>query len=276
MTTYNGMPFVRSAIQSITEQTTSCWKLVIVDDGSTDGTREWLRTFGDPRIRVIELSKNMGQTTALNHGLSVVDTEFVARLDQDDLASCDRIASQLSYLDEHPGVVLVSGWAYLIDDDGSTIGEFAPAGSDATTLRYLIECDRPNPIAHSAATFRTEFARVVGGYPGSIQYANDYGLWCGLSREGRIIVEERFVGSLRQHKGQTSTGVVPLISRREVLEYNKSFGESIELTVQQRRKWRASRRSYARKGIGDFLFVAIKHHQLRWSELRAFCRVILG
>ncbi|MCM3632970.1 glycosyltransferase family 2 protein [Paenibacillus camelliae] len=83
--TYNRAKFITRAIDSILKQTTPNWKLLIVDDGSKDKTKEVVeRYLQDPRIRYVRLNKNKGVCYALNHALSLVDTKYFSQLDADD------------------------------------------------------------------------------------------------------------------------------------------------------------------------------------------------
>src|SRR3712207_1011397 len=86
MAVYNGDSYIRSAIDSVINQTYTDWELLIVDDGSSDNTPQILNEYAerDTRLRIVQQS-NQGQTRALNHGLSLARGRYVARLDGDDL-----------------------------------------------------------------------------------------------------------------------------------------------------------------------------------------------
>jgi len=83
MTVFNGMPYLAEAVNSILRQTLSDFEFVIVDDGSTDGTADFLKSLEDPRISIIH-QENRGTAAAANHGLENINTRFVARMDADD------------------------------------------------------------------------------------------------------------------------------------------------------------------------------------------------
>src|SRR4051812_28275300 len=151
MSTYNAGPHLRPALDSILAQTVDDWRLVAVDDGSSDGTREVLSEYGqDERVRVELFEQNRGQTAALNHGLSLVETEWVARLDQDDLAAPERIERQLAYVQSTPGLVAVGSWCDYVDENGAKVGEFRPPSEPEAVLRQLYSSLEHNPLAHSA------------------------------------------------------------------------------------------------------------------------------
>ena len=85
MTVYNGMPLLEEAVESVLGQTLTDWTLLIVNDGSTDATPQYLNGLNDNRIRVVHQA-NEGLAGALNTGLELCESEFLARLDADDVA----------------------------------------------------------------------------------------------------------------------------------------------------------------------------------------------
>src|SRR5262245_48060647 len=91
MSTWNAGPHIRPAIESVLAQTEPDWRIVVVDDGSSDGTPDVVAGYADERIRLERMPENAGQTAALNHGMALVETDWIARLDQDDLAAPDRV-----------------------------------------------------------------------------------------------------------------------------------------------------------------------------------------
>src|SRR3954454_24892751 len=109
MPTYNPGALVRPAVESVLAQTIDDWRLLVVDDGSSDGTADVVQGYGDERIRVVRQA-NAGQTAAMNAGLALIETPWVARLDQDDLAVPERAARQLAHLEQHPRTVLLGSW----------------------------------------------------------------------------------------------------------------------------------------------------------------------
>ncbi len=103
---YNGMPYLPKAVESILGQSFNDFTFIIVNDGSTDDSRHYLDTLRDPRIVLLN-QENAGQGAARNAALQRCQSEYVAVMDQDDVSITDRLASQLSYLDAHPEVVIL-------------------------------------------------------------------------------------------------------------------------------------------------------------------------
>ncbi len=104
---FNGERYVAETIESILGQTVPPLEIIVVDDGSTDGTQEALRPFGD-RIRVLS-QENQGPSGARNHGLEESRGEFIAFLDADDLWVADKLERQLHLMDARPDLALCSG-----------------------------------------------------------------------------------------------------------------------------------------------------------------------
>ena len=122
MTVYNGLPYLAEAVQSVLGQTRRELEFVIVEDGSDDGSAEWLEAVGDPRIRLERNDRNRGQAWSLNRGLELAVGECVARLDQDDVCLPDRLAKQLAWLDAHPQAAAVGSFMAGIDAQGRRNG----------------------------------------------------------------------------------------------------------------------------------------------------------
>ncbi|HQW31108.1 MAG TPA: glycosyltransferase family 2 protein [Flavobacteriales bacterium] len=113
MTLYNKAPFVAEAVQSILDNTFTDLELLVVDDASTDGGLEVVRSIADPRIRLLESPVNTGRAAAANRGYDAARGEYVAVLDADDIAHPERLAKQVAFMDTHPEVG-ISGTAYQV------------------------------------------------------------------------------------------------------------------------------------------------------------------
>jgi len=123
MPVYNGSSTVASAIKSILHQTFPDFELLVLDDGSTDGTSEIVRAFGDPRVRLFRDSRNQGTAVVQNFAIDQSRGEFIARMDADDLSFRNRFELQVAFLRSHPDVDLVStGVVTFRNADGSIIG----------------------------------------------------------------------------------------------------------------------------------------------------------
>ena len=219
MTVYNGMPYLKEAVRSVFEQTMRDFTFLVLNNGSTDGSGEYLakveaeRAEEWPRLRVHHLPENIGRTAVLNKGLELVDTEVTAIIDADDLAMPARIATQAAFLRDHPDIVLVGSDVMYIDRAGTRIGEeHFPADHQALCNRLPLY----NQFAHAACAFRTRAAREAGGYPTAYPYAQDMGLWVAmLQGGGKVASIQTPLAGIRVHPGQATRDLRLIMVRAE-------------------------------------------------------------
>lgn len=117
MPVFNCESTLSDAIASILQQDFTDWELLIIDDGSRDGTLELARSFADPRIRVFADGLNRGLAARLNEAVKLARGEYFARMDGDDIAFADRLSTQLDFLRIHPDTDLVGGGALIFTSD---------------------------------------------------------------------------------------------------------------------------------------------------------------
>ncbi len=160
MGVWNGAPQVGEAVQSVLSQTAADLELIVIDDGSSDATPAILRSFRDPRLRIIRRARG-GLTSALNAGLALARAPLLARLDADDIALPRRFEQQLEYLERHPEVGLLGTAARETDAAGQEVAIVRPPTDDALIRRALI---RRNPFVHSSIVMRRVAVVQAGGY----------------------------------------------------------------------------------------------------------------
>lgn len=121
MPAYNGERFIAEAIQSIISQTYENWELMIIEDKSTDGTLDIIRSFSDSRIKLFENAQNRGIVYNTNYGIDNSSGKYIALLDDDDVAMKDRFEYQVDFLEKHDEVDVLGGWNRVIDENGDLI-----------------------------------------------------------------------------------------------------------------------------------------------------------
>lgn len=179
---YNAGSFLREAVESILRQTFEDFELIIIDDGSTDGSAEFLDSFSDPRIRVIHQT-NQGLRATLNTGLQQCLGTYIARMDHDDVALPQRLARQVAFLDTHPDHVLVGTTYAYIDDQNRVLGVFPALLEDADIKLELLT---KSPFGHGTVMFRASALRA-GHYQYTLNavHVEDYDLWIRLAAAGK-------------------------------------------------------------------------------------------
>jgi glycosyltransferase involved in cell wall biosynthesis len=184
MPVYNAGPYLREALDSLLAQTCGGFDIWAIDDGSTDDSPAVLASYSDSRLHV-HRQANTGQTGALNTGLRLATGEYIARMDQDDVAEPERLAQQAEFLDAHPEVGLVGSDYVEIDERGAVLREMR----GFTTDRDLrLQMGKRNPFAHSSVMFRHSLIQTWGPYVEDSRYRQfqDYELWIRLAAHTQI------------------------------------------------------------------------------------------
>lgn len=194
---WNGARWLTEAIDSIRRQTHDNFELVVVDDGSTDGSADIFEASArsDSRIRTFRQERN-GLVVALNRGLSEAQGQLIARLDADDRAHPQRLQKQTEYLDQYHDVGLVGSWAELIDEQGSIKG-FRKYRTRPESLKPLLP--RTNPLLHSSIMVRRSVLQKVGLYRPAFEGAEDYDLWLRVSEITKIANLPEYLVQYRLH-----------------------------------------------------------------------------
>lgn len=195
MPTYNVAPFVEEAIESVLKQTFRDFELLVVDDASSDDTLAHVRSINDPRIRIAAFDNNVGLAENLNRGLSLIDTELVARMDGDDIAEPYWLEHEVNYLDNHPEVGICSGGFERFGTKKSLV-RFPEHHADCMA-NMLFECSVIVP------TFRMSLYRELGlRYKTSAFPAEDYRFWAECLRVTKIHNLQETVFHYRMHPTQ--------------------------------------------------------------------------
>jgi glycosyltransferase involved in cell wall biosynthesis len=132
---YNAQRTLADAVRSIFAQTLSDWELLLVDDGSTDGSLDVALSIADSRVRVVSDGRNLGLSARLNQIAGLARGKFHARMDADDLAHPGRLEEQVGFLCRRPEVDVVGTGMYILDQTGLPIAKrLPPKEIDARTI----------------------------------------------------------------------------------------------------------------------------------------------
>lgn len=200
---YNGARFLAHAIESILSQSFAEFEYILIDDGSTDDSYTVAAAFArrDARIQLVRQARNQGISRTLNRALTMAAGEYVAILDQDDLAREGRLAQQVAYLDAHPALVLVGSQVEIVDSNGAPVGVRAmPAHPGVARWDFLLRCC----VQHSAATMRRAAAISTGGYALHHRYAAEYDLFWRMAQQGDVVNLPDVLAAHRIDASQTS------------------------------------------------------------------------
>ena len=184
MTTYQGETYLKEQMDSILAQDYPHWRLIVRDDGSQDETYAVAERYKEDhpdKIILLRNPKNMGLNYTLNHCLQTVDTEFIARMDGDDLCAPTRLEKELGFLDAHLEFAIVSCPMVMFDEQGQW-------GQTSVIERPQIDdfCTHTPFFCHAASMIRSEAMKQVGGYTVDPKFlrVEDCNLWFKLYAQG--------------------------------------------------------------------------------------------
>lgn len=185
MPAYNVRSFICEAIESIQRQSFDNWELLVVDDGSTDGTFDEARRAAgdDPRVVCLRSPENEGIGLARTRALARAQGRLVALMDSDDVAEKAWLATRIRQLQERPDLAAVSGSRRLIDEEGRPLGRTREALAPEALAWGLLFGD---PFCQPSAVLRREAVIRAGGY-GRERFLEDWHLFARLSRGGKLI-----------------------------------------------------------------------------------------
>jgi len=179
MPVYNAEKYLAEAMDSILAQTLENFEFLIIDDGSKDRSIDIIRSYNDPRIRIIQNETNLGISKTLNKGIGLATAELIARMDADDISYPERLKKQFDYFTNHPDCALLSTWAKMITEDKQHI-RTEKYKSRFYYYNLTFECW----MFHPTVMYSKAAAMKVGCY--SVPYAEDFELFWQLSRKFRI------------------------------------------------------------------------------------------
>lgn len=185
--TINRANLLRLSIESVFKQTYKDWELLVIDDGSTDGTEKMMNQLeqNDSRIRYLRISKSNipGISDYLNFGIKSSRGKYIARLDDDDeWCYRDKLKKQVEFLESNPDYVLVGGGVIMVDENRKELYRFFKKEKDEEIRENaLIAC----PFEHITVMFRRDTAISIGGYK-NFRVCEDWDFFLRLGKEGKF------------------------------------------------------------------------------------------
>ena len=200
---YNGDRYLAAAIESILGQSFRDFELLIIDDGSTDRSRQRLERYAaqDDRIRLIS-RENRGLVYTLNEMLGLARGEFLARMDADDVSLGDRLALQVKFLQQHSDYVCVGGAYDLIDPKGRTVLHSVMPETNPAIQQALLSGQ--TIINHPCAMIRRSALQQIGGYNEAMRTVEDLDMLLRLGEIGLLANLPDTVLKYRFHRQSVS------------------------------------------------------------------------
>jgi glycosyltransferase involved in cell wall biosynthesis len=198
MPCFNGAEYLADAIASVRAQTRPVREILVVDDGSTDGSAELATRLG---ARVLRTAGREGPAAARNLGIREASGDVIGFLDADDLWEADHCAGLLELLERYPDAVLAFARATTFGAHEKEMGRPVPDETARPMLHTLLA---RNFIVQSAVIVRRSALLAAGGYRSDLRHAEDYDLWLRLAREHPFVGRNRFSARYRVHGTQAS------------------------------------------------------------------------
>lgn len=221
MSVKDGETHIREAIDSLLAQRLEDFELIIVDDASQDSTATILRSYRDPRIKLLANPMTRGLTTSLNRAAEHARGLYIARQDADDRSHPNRLAVQVSYLDEYPSTTILGSAYNEIDAAGKLLRTHRQPRSD-TAIRWQLLFH--NAFCHSSVMLRSD---AVDGpiYDPEFRFSQDYEAWARLMGDAFGANLEQPLVDLRVHgrrisatQGSEQARFAITVSRRQMEE----------------------------------------------------------
>jgi GT2 family glycosyltransferase len=209
--TYQRLAFLREAVDSVFAQTFADWELIVVDDGSTDGTDEYLSTLHDRRVRTVwrEHSGNAARTR--NAGVTLATGEWIAFLDSDDVWLPRKLELQLAALAKHLNCLWSCTAVSYIDDAGRPAVRIHPRKEPASgwILDRLLMFEAAVPA--QTMLVRRSLFRDVGGFDETFDFCEDFDLDLRLAAYNPICALAEPLTLIREHGARTTSMQRPAV-----------------------------------------------------------------
>ena len=202
MLTYNRAHMIGKAIKSLLEQTYPNLQIIIVDDGSTDNTKEIITQFNDSRIDYFKISHS-GISRATNYGLDKAESNIVVRLDNDDYCNQNRISIQYSFYKENEGRYgIIGSNFYFSDVNRNILSKVILLENHKDIVKQL---PRRCCMAHSTLLYRKDIILEVGSYAEELLMVNDWDLYLRLLNKTKFYNIQKFLVTIRKHNSNFSS-----------------------------------------------------------------------
>lgn len=201
MPLYNKAPYVRKAVESVVGQTYKDWELIVVDNGSTDGSGDIVASIADSRIRTIRLEDNIGPGAARNRGAAESTAPWICFLDADDWWEPTFLEEMAGLIERHPDAGVYGTSYYIVKngrkrvapigvDDGFTEGEINYCQIYAKTLCM--------PLTSITVCMPRKVFEEQGGFPTGIKLGEDFLLWVHVALNHKVVFLNRPLSNYNQ------------------------------------------------------------------------------
>lgn len=230
---YNKAPYVRKTVESILGQTFSDYELIIIDNGSTDGSSEIVADISDSRIRIVRLEENVGVSNARNKGVSLSTAPYITFLDADDWWEPTFLEEMVGLIERHPGAGIY-GTGYYIVKNGKK--RPAPIGIDSDftegEINYCAVYAKTlcMPLTSITVAMPRAIFDETGGFKPHLKLGEDFDLWVRIALNHKVVFLNKPLSNYNQDVDVTYRGTHHLREPKEHMLWNLGYLEPEEKT----------------------------------------------
>lgn len=270
---YNHEAYVTEALQSVLDQTSTNWELIVVDDASNDESVKKIEAFVHKNlitpIQTIYLEENVGNCKAFNKALALTKADYIIDLAADDVLLPERVALAIEAMDNSKDIALNFSNAYYISENGETLKPHYPINQSGQTRIPIPQGDvfteiiKRYFICSPTMVYRASYLKKLGGYDESLAY-EDFDIKIRLARDhpfsytDKILVKKRVLKSAMSQK-QYKKGNLQLASTLKICH-------KIYLLIENKTEKKALLKRIAYEAKQSFLFGRV-HLLLNFSSL---------
>ncbi|TAW14809.1 glycosyltransferase family 2 protein [Rhizobium ruizarguesonis] len=227
--TFNRSALIGEAIDSVLQQTFGDFELIVVDDGSTDNTRDIVTGFTDSRLVFVQ-QENAGRSAARNRAIAMARGKYIAFLDSDDAYLRDKLERQVRFMEENPRIGMIYTSAKCIDAEGNILKNHTYVASVSGHIYRQIAFFRPVTITLPTVMLRREVLDTIGGFDEKMERFEDTDLWRRISKRYEVGAITHPTCLLRTHNDNTLRTQSP-VKIAEAIEYyvEKVFREDADV-----------------------------------------------
>ena len=201
MPVYNAELYLREAIESILNQTFTDFEFLIINDGSTDSSKDIIVSYQDSRIRYVENESNLKLIATLNRGIDLAKGTYIARMDADDISMPDRLEKQVYFLENHSEYVSCSSWVETFKENEKSNFIKYEENHELIRIKSLYQ----NHFCHGASLFRKDVVKALNlRFENKFIHAEDYYFFVKLSEKGKLYNIQETLLRVRQHDSNVS------------------------------------------------------------------------
>lgn len=201
---YNGSKYIKTAIESVLNQSHSQFTLFVIDDGSSDDTVKIIEAIKDSRLQLIKNSENRRLIFTLNKGIDLAivgQYKYIVRMDADDISMPTRIEKQLAFMEANPEVGLCGSWMEEFNDNGILKIASCSFKHEELESELFFQC----LIWHPSVIIRTKVLKEHNlRYEYDFLHAEDYAMWCKMARKTRLANIQEVLLKYRVHTSNVS------------------------------------------------------------------------